>query len=90
MELAFEIEDAMYEAKTLNSLLQAVTDAAYHGSYDFADYEPAFNYIGISAYKLSEQLEQMRDEAFVLSDEKKQEKAQVLHMQAENLKKARN
>lgn len=89
MELAFEIEDALSKAGTLKSTLMAVTDSAYHGGYDFADYEDAFYHLYELAYDLSKDLQALTDKAFELYASEKQEqkhnKAQVLHMQAERM-----
>lgn len=82
MELAFEIEDAMYEAKALNSLLRAVTDSAYNSDYDLDYFETAFNHICNLADDHSKRLKQLMDEAFALLHN---QQAQVPHMQAERM-----
>ncbi|MFG6329282.1 MAG: hypothetical protein K1W06_07405 [Lachnospiraceae bacterium] len=66
MELMFEIEEAKTEAEALKSMMLAVTDAAYGGSYSFNDYEPAFHYLCILSHKLYEDLKKLTDEAFAL------------------------
>ncbi|MFG6329276.1 MAG: hypothetical protein K1W06_07390 [Lachnospiraceae bacterium] len=66
MELMFEIEETMLEAEILNSLLRAVTNTAYDGSYEAGYFETAFNHICNLAHDHSKHLEKLTDEAFAL------------------------
>ncbi len=71
MKLMFEIEEAVMEAEALTSMMLAVMDAGYNGNYGFDDYEPAFNYLCSLSYNHFKKLEQLKDKAFALSNDKK-------------------
>lgn len=66
MELAYGIEKAANEASALNSLLFAVTEAAFNRNHATGQFEDAFNYLCNMASRQAENLKVLEDEAFKL------------------------
>lgn len=63
MEFVSDIEKMAMEADSLQSLLLAVIDAAYNGSYNTKDYEEVFYYLCDMAYKQSQCLEELKEKS---------------------------
>lgn len=66
MGLAFEIEEAMYEADVLQSTLSAVWTAMYEGTTDFREYESALHGCWRKACDLKKSLDALTNEAYEL------------------------
>ncbi len=71
MEFVSDIEKMAMEADSLQSLLVAVIDAAYNGSYSFNTYEMAFNHVCMLAYEHFKHLEELTDRIIKLADDEK-------------------
>lgn len=63
-ENRFEIEEAWGKAEELSSVLFAVTQAIYNGTFDVSVYEQALFLTCNLAYKLSEYLQKLTFDAF--------------------------
>ncbi len=75
MELAYGLEEAANNAKALEILLLAATEAAFNGNYRTEEFEDAFYYLRHMAYEQAESLKMLEDEAFkILKEEKQKQK----------------